>query len=89
MVTGRVAVIDHFGNAITTIREADFDGSSVRGVTWPGGSAVGLVSTYAHIDAAAAALIGSAGHLEVAARGAPVLAAGGPRLGDPVEVHLA
>jgi S-adenosylmethionine hydrolase len=88
-VTGRVAVVDHFGNAITTVRATDIEGSSVRDVTWPGGSAVGLVKTYADIETAPAALIGSAGHLEVAARGAPVVAAGGPRLGDPVEVHLA
>jgi S-adenosylmethionine hydrolase len=88
IVTGRVAVVDHFGNAITTIRAADIAGSSVRSVTWPGGSAEALVSTYAHIDAGAAALLGSAGHLEVAARGAPVSTAGGPRLGDPVEVRL-
>ncbi len=89
VVTGRVAVVDHFGNAITTIRATDVDGSSVRRVTWPGGSAAGLVGTYAHIEAAAGALFGSAGHLEVAAREAPAAAAGGPRLGDPVEVHLA
>ena len=89
VVTGRVAVVDHFGNAITTIRKTDLEGSRLRGVTWPGGSAAELVRTYAHIDTATGALIGSAGHLEVAARGAPVSAAGGPRLGDPVEVHLA
>ncbi len=39
VVTGRVAVVDHFGNAITTIRATDIEGSPVRGVTWPGGSA--------------------------------------------------
>jgi S-adenosylmethionine hydrolase len=89
VVTGRVIVVDHFGNAITTIREADIEAASVHSVTWPGGSAMGLVSTYAHIEAGAAALIGSAGHLEVAARGTPVAAAGGPRLGDVVEVQLA
>ena len=36
-VTGRVVVVDHFGNAITTIRLADIDGAQVRAVTWPGG----------------------------------------------------
>jgi S-adenosyl-L-methionine hydrolase (adenosine-forming) len=87
-VTGRVAVVDHFGNAITTIRVADIAGASVRSVTWPGGGRSGLVTTYAHIDAGAGALIGSAGHLEVAGRGAAAAAVGGPRLGDTVEVEL-
>lgn len=87
-VTGRVAVVDHFGNAITTIRAADLAGASVRSVTWPGGRSRRLVTTYADIDAGAAALIGSAGHLEVAGRGAGAATVGGPRLGDTVEVEL-
>lgn len=88
-VTGRVAVVDHFGNAITTIRAGDLAGASVRSVSWPGGGSSGLVTTYAHIGAGPGALIGSAGHLEVAGRGAGAAAVGGPRLGDPVEVELA
>jgi S-adenosylmethionine hydrolase len=89
VVSGNVAVVDHFGNAITTVRAADIEGASVRSVSWPGGSTDGVVTTYAHIQAGPAALIGSAGHLEVAARGTPVAVAGGPRLGDVVEVELA
>jgi S-adenosyl-L-methionine hydrolase (adenosine-forming) len=89
VVSGVVAVVDHFGNAITTIREADLEGASVRSVTWPGGSAEGLVTTYADIEAGPGALIGSAGHLEIAARGTPAATAGGARLGDLVEVDLA
>jgi hypothetical protein len=88
-VTGRVVVVDHFGNAITTIRAADIDGAEVRAVTWPGGGSDGLVATYACINSGPSALIGSAGHLEVAARGMAAAAVGGPRLGDPVEVELA
>jgi S-adenosyl-L-methionine hydrolase (adenosine-forming) len=87
-VTGRVAVVDHFGNAITTIRAADLAGTVVRSVTWPGGGSRRLVTTYAHIGAGASALIGSAGHLEVAGRGAGAAAVGGPHLGDAVEVEL-
>ncbi|HEV3274416.1 MAG TPA: SAM-dependent chlorinase/fluorinase [Candidatus Dormibacteraeota bacterium] len=87
-VTGRVAVVDHFGNAITTIRVADLAGASVRSVSWPGGGSSGLVTTYARIGAGPGALIGSAGHLEVAGRGADAAAVGGPRLGDTVEVEL-
>ncbi len=88
-VTGRVAVVDHFGNAITTIRVSDFGGAEVRAVTWPGGACAGLVTTYAGIDSGPGALIGSAGHLEVAGRGAAAAAVGGPHLGDTVEVELA
>ncbi|HVC41151.1 MAG TPA: SAM-dependent chlorinase/fluorinase [Candidatus Saccharimonadales bacterium] len=87
-LTGRVAVVDHFGNAITTIRSADLAGASVRSLTWPGGGCTGLVATYAHIEGGPEALIGSAGHLEVAGRGAGAAAVGGPRLGDAVEVEL-
>jgi S-adenosyl-L-methionine hydrolase (adenosine-forming) len=86
---GRVAVVDHFGNAITTIRAADIGGATVRTVTWPGGDAAGLVATYARIGDTPAALMGSAGHLEVAGRGVPAAAIGGPRLGDAVEIELA
>jgi S-adenosylmethionine hydrolase len=87
-VTGRVAVVDHFGNAITTIRAADLDGAEVRSVSWPGGGCAGLLTTYADIVSGPGALIGSAGHLEVAGRGTAAVAVGGPRLGDTVEVQL-
>ncbi len=87
-VTGRVVVVDHFGNAITTIRVGDIDGAQVRAVTWPGGGSDGLVATYASINNGPRALIGSAGHVEVAARGMAAAAVGGPRLGDAVEVEL-
>jgi S-adenosylmethionine hydrolase len=88
-IVGRVVVVDHFGNAITTIRAADIEGASPRAVTWPGGRSSGLVSTYGHIDAGLAALIGSAGHVEIAGRGVAAAAIGGPRLGDEVAVELA
>jgi S-adenosylmethionine hydrolase len=88
-ITGRVAVVDHFGNAISTIRAADIGGAPVRSVTWPGGCSAGLVATYAHITAGPGALIGSTGHLEVAGRGLRAEAVSGPRVGDTVEVELA
>jgi S-adenosylmethionine hydrolase len=88
-ITGRVAVVDHFGNAITTIRTADIGRTAVRSVTWPGGRSAGLVATYAHIAAGPGALIGSAGHLEVAGRGRRAEEVGGPRVGDTVDVELA
>ena len=43
VVTGNVAVIDHFGNAITTIRAADIEGAPIRAVAWRGGSTTRLV----------------------------------------------
>jgi S-adenosylmethionine hydrolase len=85
---GRVCVVDHFGNAITTIRNVDIGPATVRSVSWQGGASAGLVTTYADIEQGAAALIGSAGHLEVAARRVPVAAVGGPKLGDAVFVEL-
>ncbi len=88
-VTGRVAVVDHFGNAITTIRASDLDGADVGPVTWPGGGVAALVTTYADIGRGPGALIGSAGHLEVAAHSTAAARIGGPRLGDTVEVQLA
>ena len=88
-VAGRVIVVDHFGNAITTIRAADLGGATVRAVSWPGGSCRGMVTTYAAIGGGPAALIGSAGHLEIAGGGRPAATVGGPRLGDAVEVAFA
>jgi hypothetical protein len=85
---GRVCVVDHFGNAITTIRAADIGPATVRSVSWQGGACAGLVTTYADIEQGAAALIGSAGHVEVAARGRPAADAGGPTLGSDVFVEL-
>lgn len=75
---GRVAVVDHFGNAITTVRARDLRGVVVRGVRWDGGGTDSLVRTYDEIDDGVAALIGSMGHLEIAASGAPAAARGGP-----------
>jgi S-adenosylmethionine hydrolase len=88
-LSGRVAAVDHFGNAITTIRAQDIGAASIRAITWPGGGFDrGLVTTYADIDGGPAALIGSAGHLEIAGRGRPVADIGGPRRGDTVSVEL-
>jgi S-adenosylmethionine hydrolase len=87
-ISGRVAVVDHFGNAITTIRAEDIGGARVGSVTWPGGACGDLVAMYADIDSGPRALIGSAGHVEVAGRGIAVASVGGPQLGDTVEVQL-
>ena len=88
-LAGRVIVVDHFGNAITTIRATDLAATGVGTVRWPGGSCRGLVTTYADIDGGPAALFGSAGHLEVVGGGRQAASVGGPRLGDTVVVEFA
>ena len=88
-LSGRVVVVDHFGNAITTIRAADVGSRSIRSVRWAGSSGVGPVRTYADVKNGPAALFGSAGHLEVVARGRPVSSVGGPGLDDTVIIELA
>src|SRR6202023_3493917 len=47
---GRVAVVDHFGNAITTVRDMDLSGSSIARVRWSGGETDRVVSTYEEIE---------------------------------------
>jgi S-adenosylmethionine hydrolase len=85
-IHGRVIVVDHFGNAITTVRAADLRGRRMRGVRWLGGVTHKVVATYADIGDGVAALIGSVGHLEIAARGAPAALRGGPQPGDEITV---
>jgi S-adenosylmethionine hydrolase len=85
---GAVAVVDHFGNAITTVRQRDVGRREVRRVTWPDGATEHLAGTYAAIEDGVAAVFGSAGHLEIAARGGPARDRGGPGLHDVVTVEL-
>lgn len=84
----RVAVVDRFGNAITTLRVGDVGGRCVLGARWEGGGCDRVVRTYAEIDEGVALLVGSAGHWEIAARSAPATALGGPGRGALVEVLL-
>lgn len=90
VAAGGVCVVDRFGNAITTVRDADLDGRRVAAVEWDGGRSVLVVRTYADIpDQALAALVGSGGHWEIAAREAPAEDLGGPPRGAGVRLHLA
>jgi len=88
-LVGRVTAVDHFGNAITTVRMADLKGRTVAHATWPGGETSAVVKTYEDIGAGVAVLIGSAGHLEFASRGRRSIDAGGPRLHAAVTFLLA
>ena len=85
---GKVSVVDHFGNAITTVRESDLRGRTVATVEWAGGATSAMVRTYADAGDGLVALIGSAGHLEIAARGRPAQTLGGPPRGAHVRVML-
>ena len=87
---GRVAVLDHFGNAITTIRAADLRGRRIGGVSWAGGATAQAATTYDGIAAGSlAAVVGSAGHVEIAAHSAPAHSLGGPGPGADVTLELA
>jgi len=87
-VTGSVLLVDHFGNVVTSIRQRDLDGMHVLSATWEGGVTSRVVSTYAEIaDGELALLLGSAGHLEIAARSASARLAG-VSPGDAVVVEL-
>jgi S-adenosylmethionine hydrolase len=89
-LAGRVAVVDHFGNAITTVRAADLGGKPIARVSWAQGGTARTASTYEDIaPGQLAAVIGSAGHVEIAARGGPAAALGGPGRHDPVTVEPA
>ncbi|MBV8195120.1 MAG: SAM-dependent chlorinase/fluorinase [Candidatus Dormibacteraeota bacterium] len=88
-ITGRVIVVDHFGNAITNVRSNDVGGAAISCVQWEGGSTSAAASTYAEIGDGIATLFGSAGHLEIAARGAPAAVRGAPQRDTQITVLLA
>src|SRR5258708_39452958 len=71
VLDGVVCVVDHFGNAITTLRETDLRGREVVAVEWEGGGTSRAVRTYVDVEDGLAVLLGTAGHLEVVARGRP------------------
>jgi S-adenosylmethionine hydrolase len=88
-VVGRVAVVDRFGNAITTVRVADLDGGRAVAASWEGGEARAAVRTYAELaDGQLGVVIGSAGHVEIAARMGPATDLGGPRRGQVVRIAV-
>lgn len=87
-VHGCVVRIDRFGNAITTIRTRDLEGRNVAAATWEGGATHITVTTYDEIADGVAVLIGSAGHVEIAARAHSAAETTGLAPGDPVAVTL-
>jgi S-adenosylmethionine hydrolase len=87
-VAGRVIAVDHFGNAITSVRDVDLDGRRVVAASWEHGCVQEVARTYAEIGTGLAAVLGSAGHVEVAADGRPAASLGGPRRGQVVRVEV-
>ncbi len=88
-LTGVLVAADRFGNVATSIDRRSFEtfaaGGAVRLVL--GGQPLRLVTTYAEIaDGEVAALFGSAGFLEIAARSAPALGRPGVHLGASVTI---
>ncbi|MEO5822369.1 MAG: SAM-dependent chlorinase/fluorinase, partial [Vicinamibacteraceae bacterium] len=88
---GVLVAADRFGNVATSLDRASLDafagGAAVRLTL--GGEPLRLVVTYAEIaDGEVAALFGSAGLLEVAARSAPALGRPGVHPGAPVTIVL-
>jgi S-adenosylmethionine hydrolase len=84
----RVCVVDRFGNAITTARLSDLGGASPLSASWTGGGTRRVARSYAQIGGGLALVVGSAGHLEVAARGVPAAQRGGPPAGAMVRIAL-
>lgn len=85
-VHGNVAVIDHYGNALTTIPAAAI-GAMRRVHLEPGGRTLRMVRTYAEAEAGeCVALINSASMLELCARQASAAAALNVQPGQEVYV---
>lgn len=87
---GVLVAADRFGNVQTSIDRVAFEafaaGAPVRLTL--AGAPLRLVTTYAEIgEREVAALFGSAGFLEVAARSAPALGRPGVEPGSPIAIH--
>ncbi len=83
-----VVSVDHFGNCITGVRLSDLGERRIASVSWPGGESDRVVTTYAEIGGAVAALWNSSGHLELAAREASASERARVRAGMPITVVL-
>lgn len=88
-IDGCVAVVDHFGNAITTVRESDLDGRRPISARWRNGELTTVARTYDELGEGLGLILGSAGHLEVAARRVRAVDLGAPDRHEPVHVELA
>ena len=84
-VSGEVITIDHFGNAVTNIRQDDIGDLSV--VHLATGPSIRVNRTYADVsEGAVLALIGSSGHLEIAVRNGSAAEHLGLEIGSTVKV---
>jgi S-adenosylmethionine hydrolase len=90
-LAGCLVAADRFGNVVTSIDRAAVEAFAAgRAVAVRlGGQPVRLVGTYAEIgDGEVAALFGSTGLLEIAARSTPALGRDGVAIGGPIVVIL-
>jgi S-adenosyl-L-methionine hydrolase (adenosine-forming) len=91
VLAGTLVSADRFGNVLTSIDRVVFDvfAGAARVEVRLGATPLRLVATYAEIgDGEVAALFGSAGWLEIAARAAPALGRPGVTIGAPVHVCI-
>jgi S-adenosylmethionine hydrolase len=91
VLSGTLVSADRFGNVLTSIDRVVFDvfAGTARVDVRLGSTPLRLVGTYAEIaDGEIAALFGSAGWLEVAARSTPALGRPGVSIGAPIQVHI-
>ena len=88
-IAGTVCAVDHFGNAITTLRRSDLGDAELVSAAWPSGSTRRVAHSYADAGDGLALIIGGAGHIEVAADRRRAVEAGGPQLGEVVRFRVA
>lgn len=86
VVVGHIVHIDHFGNLITNITEADI-AAGVDSVEVAGRSIAGVGQTYAQ-RRGLVALIGSSGHLEIAVRDGSAARLLKSKVGDTLKLRL-
>jgi len=89
-IVGVVLHVDHFGNCITNVREADLAGREIAAVRWRDFDFGRLRRHYAEVvPGAPLALINSMGRLEVALAQANAAVSLGINVGDEVRVTIA
>jgi S-adenosylmethionine hydrolase len=86
-LSAQVVCVDHFGNAITSLRRGDLPAATIESIGWPGGRTERMVRTYDDIGPGLAGLWNSAGHLEIAAMQASAATVARLAVGTPIVVR--
>lgn len=87
-VVCRVAVVDRFGNVVTTFRRRDLGDDELLGARWRGGETMTVARTFAEIADGVALVVGGSGHIELAADARSATLMSGLRPGDEVRILL-